>query len=112
MKSLQDKVKQELTRLWTGELAAVVSFWICFFTIKVWHENTKMLVSILYPLLVLSVILIQGSIYWLILLHRLSTPQFAITYTRKIYRVFKITDLLLICFGVPVIKLNYSNVAV
>ena len=31
MKSLKSKIKQELTKLWTGELVAVLSFWICFF---------------------------------------------------------------------------------
>ena len=31
MKSPKSKIKQELIRLWTGELVAVISFWICFF---------------------------------------------------------------------------------
>ena len=63
MKSPKSKIKQELTKLWTGELAAVISFWICFFIFKKWLINTKMLISVIYPLTVLSFILIQGYCY-------------------------------------------------
>ena len=112
MKSQESKIKQELTKLWTGELVAVISFWICFFIFKKWLINTKMLISVIYPLAVLSFILIQGSIYWLILLKRLSTPQFATTNTKKVYSVLKIVDFLLLCLGIPIIILNYVTVTV
>ena len=39
MKSQESKIKQELTKLWTGELFAVISFWICFFIFKKWLIN-------------------------------------------------------------------------
>ena len=112
MKSQESKIKQELTKLWIGELVAVISFWICFFIFKKWLINTKMLISVIYPLTVLSLILIQGSIYWLILLKRLSMPQFAITNTKKVYSVLKIVDFLLLCVGIPIIILNYVNITV
>ena len=112
MKSQESKIKQELTKLWTRELVAVISFWICFYIFKKWLINTKMLISVIYPLAVLSFILIQGSIYWIILLKRLSTPQFAITNTRKIYSILKIVDFLLLCLGILIIILNYVNVTV
>lgn len=112
MRLPQNKTKHELTKLWTGELMAVVSFWLCFFALKDWLLNTMMLISILYPLTVLSLILIQGSLYWLILLKRLSKPQFARTNTRKIYRIFKMIDFVLLCFGVPMIILCFVNVPV
>ena len=112
MKSQESKIKQELTKLWTGELVAVISFWICFYIFKKWLINTKMLISVIYPLAVLSFILIQGSIYWLILLKRISMPQFAITNTRKIYSILKTVDFLLLCLGIPIIILNYVNVTV
>ena len=112
MKSQESKIKQELTKLWTGELVAVISFWMCFYIFKKWLINTKMLISVIYPLAVLSFILIQGSIYWLILLKRLSTPKFAITNTRKIYGILKIVDVILLCLGIPIIILNYVNVTV
>ena len=110
MKSQESKIKHELTKLWTGELVAVISFWICFFIFKKWLINTKMLISIIYPLTVLSLILIQGSIYWLILLNRLSAPQFAIKNTGKIYNIFKIIDFILLWVGIPILILNYVNV--
>ena len=112
MKSPKSKIKHELTKLWTGELVAVISFWICFFIFKKWLINTKMLISVIYPLTVLSLILIQGSIYWLILLKRISMPQFAITNARKIYGILKIVDVILLCLGIPIIILNYVNVTV
>ena len=112
MKTLENKIKHELTKLWTGELVAVISFWICFFIFKKWLINTKMLISVIYPLILLSLILIQGSIYWLILLKRISMPQFAITNTKKVYSVLKIVDFLLLCLGIPIIILNYVNVTV
>lgn len=112
MRLLKNRIKNELTKLWTGELVAVISFWVCFFVIKDRLLNTKMLISILYPLTILSLILIQGSVYWLILLKRLSSPQFAGTYTRKIYSILKIIDLVLLCFGVPIIIVNYFNATV
>ncbi len=34
MNSSKEKLRRELTKLWTGELAAVISFWVCFFVIK------------------------------------------------------------------------------
>jgi len=112
MNSMQENVKKELTKLWTGELASVVSFWMCFFVIKVWLTNKNMFISIMYPLLILSIILIQGSLYWWILLKRLSVPKFATKYTGKIYRIFKVIDVILLCMGLPIIILNYSNIAV
>ena len=113
MKSPKSKIKHELTKLWTGELVAVISFWICLFIFKKWLISTKILISVIYQLAVLSLILIQGSIYWLILLKRLSTPQFAVTNTKKIYSILKIVDFILLCLGIPIIIiLNYVNVTV
>lgn len=108
----QEKIKKELINLWTGELAAVVAFWLCFFTIKVWLTDIKMLVLILYPLFVLSFILIQGSGYWFILLKRMSNPQFLVKHTGKIYRMLKILDLVLICMGIPIMLWNRSKFGV
>lgn len=109
---LHEKLKKELTNLCVGELAAVVSFWLCFFTIKVWLVDKKMMILILYPLLVLSFILVQGSVYWFILLRRMSTPKFLSAYVANIYRILKIIDAILLCIGIPIILLNYSNIAV
>ena len=71
-----------------------------------------MLISIVFPLFVLSFILIQGSVFWLILLQRLSIPQFGIKYTGKIYRILKLFDVILLCIGLFLIIQNYSNIFV
>ena len=76
---LREKIKKELMSLCTGELAAVISFWFCFFMYKKWLVETKMMLQIMYPLMVLSFILIQGSIYWFVLFKRMSNPKFLST---------------------------------
>ena len=112
MRLQQEKIKKKLTNLWTGELAAVVAFWLCFFSIKVWLVDTKMVILILYPLVVLSFILLQGSVYWYILLKRMSKPLFLVEYAGNIYGILKMIDVILLCMGVPVILLNHSNIIV
>ena len=109
---LHKKIKKELISLCTGELAAVISFWFCFFMFKKWLVDPKMMLQIMYPLMVLSFILIQGSIYWFVLFKRMSNPKFLSTNVVIIYRIFKIIDVILLCIGILVIVLNYSNIAV
>ena len=88
---------------------AVVVFWINFFLFKKLIIITKSLISISFSLFILSFILIQGSIFWCILVKRISKPGFAAKYTGKIYNKLKILDIILLCIGVPVIILNYST---
>lgn len=109
MKLYEEKIKKELIRLWTGELAAVLLFWIYFFIIKGSFKDTDLII-IIYPLLVLSFILIQGSIYWFILLKRMSVRQFLEKDTGRVYRVLKVLDLILLLLAIPVILMNEGNV--
>ena len=102
-------MKQKLTNLAVGELVAVVVFWIDFFLFKKLITTTKSLISISFSLFILSFILIQGSIFWCILIKRISKPGFASKYTGKIYNKLKILDIILLCMGVLVIILNYST---
>ena len=104
MKSPKSKIKHELTKLWTGELVAVISFWICFFIFKKWLINTKMLISIIYPLTVLSLILIQGSIYWLILIIILNY----VNVTVMISAIFILAFALIEWINYYKIRLSYS----
>ena len=102
-------MKQKLTNLAVGELVAVVVFWINFFLFKKLIITTKSLISISFSLFILSFILVQGSIFWCILIKRISKPGFAAKYTGKIYNKLKILDVILLCMGVLVIILNYST---
>ena len=102
-------MKQKLTNLALGELVAVVVFWINFFLFKKLITTTKSLISISFSLFILSFILVQGSIFWCILIKRISKPGFAAKYTGKIYNKLKILDVILLCMGVLVIILNYST---
>ena len=102
-------MKQKLTNLAVGELVAVVVFWINFFLFKKLIITTKSLISISFSLFILSFILIQVSIFWCILIKRISKPGFAAKYTGKIYNKLKILDVILLCMGVLVIILNYST---
>lgn len=69
MMSIQkEKVRKELVSLCLGELAAALSFWLSFFLLKNRLGDVNSLVTILYPLSLLTFILLQGSIYWAILI--------------------------------------------
>lgn len=102
-------MKRKLTSLATGELVAVLVFWMNFFLLKRWILTTGALISISFSLFVLSFILIQGSVFWWILIKRISDPGFAERYTGKIYRVLKILDLILLGVGTLIIIFNSSD---
>lgn len=108
---MKKPMKQKLTSLATGELVAVLVFWMNFFLLKKWILTTGALISISisFSLFVLSFILIQGSVFWWILIKRISNPRFAERYIGKIYRILKILDLILLGVGAPIIMLNYSE---
>ena len=102
-------MKKKLTNLASGELVAVLVFWMNFFLLKKWILTTGAFVSISLSLFILSFILIQGSVFWWILLKRISNTEFAEKYTGKIYKILKKLDLILLAAGIFVILLNHSN---
>ena len=91
----KEKVKKELVSLCLGEFTAVLSFWFCFFLLKNRLGDWNSLISILYPLSLLIFILLQGSMYWAILIRRLSNPQFGSGNVPKIYGGLRILNLVL-----------------
>ena len=97
----KEKVRKELMSLCLGELTAVLSFWLCFFLLKNRLGDWNSLATILY--------LLQGSIYWAILIRRLSKPQFGNGNVPKIYGGFRILDLLLLISGFPFIVWNTQS---
>ena len=105
----KEKVRKELMSLCLGELTAVLSFWFCFFLLKNRLGDWKGLVTILYPLSLLTFILLQGSIYWAILIIRLSKPQFGSGSVPKLYGGFRILDLVLFISGFPFIVWNTQS---
>ena len=110
MMSIQkENVRKELVSLCLGELSAILSFWLCFFLLKNRLSDWNRLISILYPLSLLTFILLQGSIYWAILIRRLSNPQFGSGNVPKIYSVLRILDLVLLISGFPFIVWNTQS---
>ena len=105
----KEKVKKELVSLCLGEFTAVLSFWFCFFLLKNRLGDENSLVSILYSLSLLTFILLQGSIYWAILIRRLSNPQFGSGSIPKLYGGFRILDLVLFISGFPFIVWNTQS---
>ncbi|RSJ69140.1 hypothetical protein D8802_00870 [Streptococcus oralis] len=105
----KEKVRKELWSLCLGELAAILSFWLCFFLLKNRLGDWKSLVTILYPLSLLTFILLQGSIYWAILIRRLSNPKFGSASVPKLYSGFRILDLVLLISGFPFIVWNTQS---
>ncbi len=108
MKS-KELLKKKLTNLASGELATVLVFWMNFILLKKWIFTTEGFISISFSLFLLTFILIQGSVFWWILLKRISNPEFAEKYTGKIYKILKKLDLILLAAGIFVILLNHSN---
>ena len=105
----KEKVRKELVSLCLGEFTAVLSFWFCFFLLKNRLGDENSLVTILYPLFLLTFILLQGSIYWAILMRRLSNPQFGSGSVPKLYGGFRILDLVLLISGFPFIVWNTQS---
>lgn len=112
MKIQKEKVRKELVSLCLGELTAVLSFWLCFFLLKNRLGDWNSLVTILYPLSLLTFILLQGSIYWAILIRRLSNPQFGSASVPKLYGGFRILDLILLISSFSFIVWNTQSVQV
>ena len=108
MKS-KELLKKKLINLASGELVAVLVFWMNFFLLKKWILTTEAFVSISFSLFLLTFILIQGSIFWWILINRISNPGFAEKYTGRIYKIFKKVDLILLAVGIFVILLNHGE---
>ena len=107
--NLKKRMKQKLINLAVGELVAVTVFWMNFFLFKKLLITAKSLISVSFPLFILSFILIQGAVFWYILAKRMSKPGFALKYTGKIYSKLKVLDVILLLVGVLVIILNYSG---
>ena len=108
----KENVRKELVSLCLGELAAALSFWLSFFLLKNRLGDVNSLVTILYPLSLLTFILLQGSIYWAILIRRLSNPQFGSGNVPRIYGGLRIVDLILLITGFPFIFWNAQSVQV
>ena len=108
MKS-KELLKKKLTNLASGELAAVVVFWMNFFLLKKWIFTTEAFISISFSLFLLTFILIQGSVFWWILIKRISNPGFVEKYTGKIYKILKKLDFILLAVGIFVILLSYGE---
>ena len=108
------KLEKSLVSLCLGEFTAVLSFWFCFFLLKNRLADWNSLVTILYPLSLLTFILLQGSIYWAILIRRLSNPRFGSGSgsVPKLYSGFRILDLVLLISGFPFIFWNTQSVQV
>ena len=117
---MKDKLKKTLTSLWTGDLVATAMFWLNYFLLM-WMDSTvfrrsifgsRAWVAVTYSLFILSFILVQGSAYWLILIKRIKEPAYGAGTVGKIYRFFRIADMVLIITGVPIIIICHTHVAV
>lgn len=102
-------IKRKLYSLACGELVALAVFWFNFFLFKKYLVRPQALIAIVYPLLLVSLILLQGSLYWWILIKRLSKPNFAIKQTGPIYGLLRQVDLILLALGMPIILIEFSS---
>lgn len=104
-------LKQELTFLYSIELLCVILFWVVYI---VWTKSATRFdasnVSVYYPLFIVSLILVEGSLYWFNCLKRvekkksLSTQRIA-----PIYQTLKVIDYILIVTYIPVLFITYDG---
>ena len=106
---MKGHIKQKLYSLASGELVALAVFWFNFLLFKKYLVRPQALISIAYPLLLVSLILLQGSLYWWILIKRLSKPNFAIKQTGPIYGLLRQVDLILLALGILIILIEFSS---
>lgn len=106
---MKGRIKQKLYSLASGELVALAVFWFNFLLFKKYLVRPQALIAIAYPLLLVSLILLQGSLYWWILIKRLSKPNFAIKQTGPIYGLLWQVDLILLALGIPLILIKHSS---
>ena len=106
---MRGHIKQKLYSLASGELVALAVFWLNFFLFKKYLVTPQALIAITYPLLLVSLILLQGSLYWWILIKRLSKHNFAIKQTGPIYGLLRQVDLILLALGIPLILIKFSS---
>lgn len=106
---MRGHIKQKLYSLASGELVALAVFWLNFFLFKKWLTTPQAQIVIAYPLLLVSLILLQGSLYWWILIKRLRKPNFAIKQTGPIYGLLRQVDLILLALSIPLILIEFNS---
>lgn len=95
---MKNSIKNELFKLCTGEFASILSFWFCYY---MWFKEHNIVV--IYPLCILSLILLEASIYWFVLLTRIKTNKTFFNSIGKYYLMFKYINLIFIIGYLPVI---------
>ena len=106
---MKNHLKKTLISLAVGELVAVIIFWINFFIFKIYITDTVSIIPVIFTLFLLSFILIQGSIFWLVLLKRISNNNFAKTSLGKIYNHLRRLDIILLYLSILIIIVNHQT---
>lgn len=106
---MKNHLKKTLINLAVGELVAVIVFWINFFIFKKYITDTISIIPVIFTLSLLSFILIQGSIFWLILLKRISNKNFAKTSLGKIYNHLRKLDIILLYLSILTLIVNHQT---
>jgi len=92
-------LKREFNKLWSGEMASIISFWFCYFMFYKYICHQHHQIQVLYPLSVLCVILLEGLIYWIICLKRIQGKQ--IKNCGHMLQILKIIDQILLLLYIP-----------
>lgn len=106
---MKNHLKKTLINLAVGELVAIIMFWTNFFIFKKYITNTTSIIPIIFTLFILSFILIQGSIFWLVLLKRISNKNFAKTSLGKIYNHLRRLDIILLYLSILILIVNHQT---
>lgn len=109
---MRERMKQQLTHLAIGELVAAAVFWFNYFLFKDSIGTVNTVIPITFALFVLSFILVQGSVFWWILIKRLSKPRFAAPYASKAFGVLSVVDVLMLAVSVLVVVMRYGSLEI
>ncbi|MGL6198586.1 MAG: hypothetical protein ACRC3H_06585 [Lachnospiraceae bacterium] len=107
-------VEGELKYLASGELMAVVLFWIVYilYLRSIDNASSNFIIFSMYPLFLLSIILLQGSFYWYNCLKRVQKKEYiSRAIIGKIYYKLKRFNWILIIVYIPVFILFSGGIS-
>jgi len=107
---LKGHIENRLKFLYSGELAAVISFVILSVLINQNYPDLKLysLFSFWTAFLLLEFLLLQGTMYWYTKLKRFRNEKTFITPEKVVYKLIKLRKINLLLISIPLFALIYD----
>lgn len=107
---MKGHIENRLKFLYSGELAAVISFVILSVLINQNYPDLKLysLFSFWTAFLLLEFLLLQGTMYWYIKLKRFRNEKTFITSEKVVYKLIKLRKINLLLIAIPLFAFIYD----